>query len=174
MNLFAYGTLMCTEIMQQVAGCLPAQLPATLAGYRRCRLRGEEYPAIVGQQVAVVQGVVYLEVPQEAWRRLDRFEGEMYDRRPVLVDGAGGKSLAADSLRHQGRICPSAAAGGVELRGISPHRQEEICRGLCRFCRTGGGKGGRSVKRSRPLAKAAAHVADRHLHIITHVHQSRF
>lgn len=97
MNLFAYGTLMCAEIMQQVAGCLPAQLPATLAGYRRCRLRGEEYPAIVGQQGAAVQGVVYLEVPQEAWRRLDRFEGEMYDRRPVLVDGAGGKSLAADT-----------------------------------------------------------------------------
>ena len=97
MNLFAYGTLMCTEIMQQVAGCLPAQLPATLAGYRRSRLRGEEYPAIVGQQGAVVQGVVYLEVPQEAWRRLDRFEGEMYARRPVLVDGAEGKSLAADT-----------------------------------------------------------------------------
>jgi gamma-glutamylcyclotransferase (GGCT)/AIG2-like uncharacterized protein YtfP len=97
MNLFAYGTLMCTDIMQQVAGCLPALLPAALAHYRRCRLRSEEYPAIVGRQGAVVQGVVYLAVPQEAWRRLDRFEGEMYDRRSVLADVAEGESLAADT-----------------------------------------------------------------------------
>ncbi|MBU0967195.1 MAG: gamma-glutamylcyclotransferase [Proteobacteria bacterium] len=95
MNLFAYGTLMCADIMLQVAGCLPAQLPVALAHYRRCRVRGEEYPAIVGQQDAAVQGLVYLDVPQEAWQRLDGFEGEMYDRRPVLVDGVEGKSLAA-------------------------------------------------------------------------------
>jgi len=97
MHLFAYGTLMCAEIMQQVAGCLPAQGPATLAGFRRCRLRGEEYPAIVGQPDAVVQGVVYFEVSAAAWQRLDRFEGEMYERRAVQVNGPDGRSLAADT-----------------------------------------------------------------------------
>lgn len=97
MHLFAYGTLMCAEIMQQVAGCLPAQAPATLAGFRRCRLRGEEYPAIVDRQHAAVQGVVYLEVPAAAWQRLDCFEGEMYERRTVLVNGQDGRSLAADT-----------------------------------------------------------------------------
>jgi gamma-glutamylcyclotransferase (GGCT)/AIG2-like uncharacterized protein YtfP len=95
MNLFAYGTLMCADIMHQVAGCLPPHVPATLARYRRCRVRGEEYPAIGGPQDATVQGVVYLDVPEEAWQRLDRFEGEMYDRRTVLVDCADGKRLAA-------------------------------------------------------------------------------
>jgi len=97
MNLFAYGTLMCADIMQQVAGCLPLHAPATLARFRRCRVRGEEYPAIIGRQEAAVQGLVYLEVPEEAWQRLDRFEGEMYDRRTVLVDWADGKGLVADT-----------------------------------------------------------------------------
>jgi len=97
MNFFAYGTLMCADIMHQVAGCLPAHALATLARYRRCRIRGEEYPAIVGQQGVAVQGVVYLEVPDAAWMRLDRFEGEMYDRRTVRVDCADGNRLAADT-----------------------------------------------------------------------------
>lgn len=97
MNLFAYGTLMCAEIMQQVAGSLPPAAPAALGNYRRCRISNEEYPAIVGQPGAAVQGLVYLAVPAAAWLRLDRFEGEMYARRTVLVDGADGKSLAADT-----------------------------------------------------------------------------
>ncbi|MCJ7601350.1 MAG: gamma-glutamylcyclotransferase [Desulfobulbaceae bacterium] len=94
MNFFAYGTLMCADIMHQVAGCLPAHAPATLARYRRCRIRGEEYPAIVGQQGVAVQGVVYLEVPDAAWMRLDRFEGEMYDEGGMCADG---NRLAADT-----------------------------------------------------------------------------
>lgn len=36
-------------------------------------MSGEENPAIVGQQGEAVQGVVYLDVPEAAWRRLDRF-----------------------------------------------------------------------------------------------------
>lgn len=97
MNLFAYGTLMCADIMQQVAGCLPDQAPASLGNYRRCRISGEEYPAIAGQPGAAVQGLVYLDVPEAAWLRLDRFEGGMYARRTVLVDCPDGKSLAADT-----------------------------------------------------------------------------
>lgn len=97
MNLFAYGTLMCADIMHQVAGCLPALAPASLAHYQRRRVSGEEYPAIVGQHGAAVQGVVYLDVPAAAWRRLDRFEGEMYDRRTVRVECADGNRLPADT-----------------------------------------------------------------------------
>ena len=97
MNLFAYGTLMCAEIMQQVAGCLPAQKQASLAGYQRCRLQGEEYPAIVARPDAMVPGTVYVDLPAAAWPRLDRFEGEMYDRQSVLVQDAVGTSLAVQA-----------------------------------------------------------------------------
>ncbi len=100
MNLFAYGTLMCPDILDRVAACRPAYAPATLAGYRRYAVRNEVYPGIVedheasvrdaGVTAASVRGVVYWEVPEDAWRRLDRFEGEMYARRSVralLEDG---------------------------------------------------------------------------------------
>lgn len=86
MNLFAYGTLMCADIMRHVAGCLPSAMPVTLKHYRRCRVTGEEYPAIVRQEGFSVQGVLYLDVPEEAWIRLDRFEGEMYERKTVRTE----------------------------------------------------------------------------------------
>ena len=46
-NLFAYGTLMCEDIMQDVAGCRLSCVPAELRGYSRRRVRGEHYPALV-------------------------------------------------------------------------------------------------------------------------------
>ncbi len=83
--LFAYGTLMCAEIMATVSGLKPVAAPATLAGYSRYRVRAESYPGIVSDPHGRVQGVLYSAVTAEAWRRLDRFEGEMYERRPVEV-----------------------------------------------------------------------------------------
>ena len=88
MHLFAYGTLMCVDIMHKVSACRPAHAPATLGNYRRCRVDGEVYPGVVGEQGGLVPGLVYFDVPAEAWARLDAFEGEMYCRRTVLLTGA--------------------------------------------------------------------------------------
>jgi len=95
MNLFAYGTLMCADILYRVAACRPACAPATLAAYRRCAVRNEVYPGIVEDDAARVSGVVYWGVPEGAWRRLDKFEGEMYSRRPVRVLLEDGTSTDA-------------------------------------------------------------------------------
>ena len=84
-HLFAYGTLMCGDIMAEVSGSLPASLPGVLHGYRRQCLRGEHYPALVAHPRANVNGVLYLDVPAAAWARLDRFEGDMYSRQQVQV-----------------------------------------------------------------------------------------
>jgi gamma-glutamylcyclotransferase (GGCT)/AIG2-like uncharacterized protein YtfP len=95
MNLFAYGTLMCDDIMQEVAGCRLLHVPGTLKGYSRRSVKGEHYPAIVPDEKGRVEGVVYQKVPAAAWDRLDRFEGEMYARRLVQIELNDGMILPA-------------------------------------------------------------------------------
>ena len=96
-NLFAYGTLMCEDIMQDVAGCLPARLPGTLPGYARRAVRGEHYPGLVSCAHGRVDGVLYRDVPAVAWARLDRFEGDMYLRQRVQVELTDGATLKAET-----------------------------------------------------------------------------
>jgi hypothetical protein len=51
--------------------------------------RRKVYPAIVPRVGGVVNGVVYFDLPLEAWERLDAFEGEMYERSRLGVRGDG-------------------------------------------------------------------------------------
>jgi gamma-glutamylcyclotransferase (GGCT)/AIG2-like uncharacterized protein YtfP len=87
---------MAPDIMQAVSGCILQSLEATLEGYRRFGIRGEEYPGVIRSKGGSVEGVLYLDVPPEAMARLDRFEGEMYSREAVMVHPKGGdRALAA-------------------------------------------------------------------------------
>jgi gamma-glutamylcyclotransferase (GGCT)/AIG2-like uncharacterized protein YtfP len=94
-NFFAYGTLMCDEIMAEVSGVYPRPLPATLSGYRRLRVKNEPYPAVVPNTDSRVDGIVYQNVPPSALDRLDRFEGEMYSREIVQVRLRAGSAVLA-------------------------------------------------------------------------------
>jgi gamma-glutamylcyclotransferase (GGCT)/AIG2-like uncharacterized protein YtfP len=85
MNLFTYGTLMWPEVMKAVSGRRPAGEDAVLAGYRRLRVKGEVYPVIVPSADDSVEGLLYRGLDEEALRRLDRFEGEEYERVEVQV-----------------------------------------------------------------------------------------
>jgi gamma-glutamylcyclotransferase (GGCT)/AIG2-like uncharacterized protein YtfP len=96
-NLFAYGTLMCDEIMEEVAGCRLSYTAGTLKYYSRRSVRGEHYPAIFRNEKGEVDGIVYLDVPDGAWQRLDRFEGEMYARQTVQIQLPNGMMLSADT-----------------------------------------------------------------------------
>lgn len=96
-NLFAYGTLMCEDIMQEVAGCLPPHEPGTLKRYSRRCVKGENFPAIVPDQAGRVAGIVYKNVSDLSWERLDRFEGDFYARRLVQVELNDGTTFSADA-----------------------------------------------------------------------------
>ena len=96
-NLFAYGTLMCGDIMYEVSGCHLPNEPGTLTGYSRRSVTGESYPAIIPDREAAVDGVIYRNVPGSAWYRLDRFEGEMYERRQVTVILNNRTTLSAET-----------------------------------------------------------------------------
>lgn len=83
---------MCDDIMRSVAGCSLLHTHAALRSYRRYAVKGEVYPALAASEGGLVKGVVYHDIPDTAWLRLDRFEGEMYDRRFVNVVLADGRT----------------------------------------------------------------------------------
>lgn len=97
-HAFTYGTLMWPDIMARVCGpAAPADAPraATLAGHARHPVRGEDYPGMIPAEGGTVVGRLYLDLPEEAWARLDAFEGDAYERREVLVTLPGGQWMTA-------------------------------------------------------------------------------
>jgi gamma-glutamylcyclotransferase (GGCT)/AIG2-like uncharacterized protein YtfP len=85
-HLFAYGSLMCEDIMLEASGYAPSSRPATLKEYRRYTIKGERYPGIAPFAGSTVEGIVYLDVPESAWVRLDKFEGDLYMRKSVYIE----------------------------------------------------------------------------------------
>jgi gamma-glutamylcyclotransferase (GGCT)/AIG2-like uncharacterized protein YtfP len=94
-DLFAYGTLMCEDIMLAVTGQRVSRMAGILRGYQRRTIKGEVYPGLIPKPGGVVEGIVYREVSEGAWALLDAFEGEMYQREIVLVSLADGASIEA-------------------------------------------------------------------------------
>lgn len=88
MNLFAYGTLMWPEVLESVIGRRPAGEPAVLSGFRRLRVKGEHYPAMVRSAGDSVEGVLYRGLTDEEFRHLNLFEGAEYNRAEVHVNGS--------------------------------------------------------------------------------------
>lgn len=96
-KLFAYGTLMCEDILASVAGCSPLSSAAVLRNFCRFRVRDEHYPGLIRCAGGQVDGVLYRELGPAVWARLDRFEGSMYECISVTVETGHGASLQADT-----------------------------------------------------------------------------
>lgn len=84
-HCLTYGSLMCKDMMSTVSGAHCTYRMAWLEGYRRQPVIGQPYPGIVPAAGRCVQGVLYLDLPPSAWARLDRFEGDEYERTRVEV-----------------------------------------------------------------------------------------
>ncbi len=84
-NLFTYGSLMCSDIMYKVAGCELQFSEALLNNFYRSKIRNEEFPGIVPKPGCMVAGVIYFDLSLEAIKRLDIFEGELYGRQEEAV-----------------------------------------------------------------------------------------
>ena len=84
-NLFTYGSLMCSDIMLHVSGQAPENNRAYLDGYFCSQLQTEPYPAIVPQVGDQVEGKIYFDLDTTAINKLDTFEGEYYTRETVRV-----------------------------------------------------------------------------------------
>lgn len=97
-NLFTYGSLMCSDIMFSVADTRLEYTEAVLKDFFRSKIRNEEYPGIIPQPGALVTGVLYFNLPLPAICRLDLFEGEFYARQKVLV--ATKKSHSTEAMTY--------------------------------------------------------------------------
>ena len=89
-GLFVYGSLMAPDIMRRASGHTGEAVPARLDGYFRGTIVDETYPGIVEAVGESVVGLLYPDLGHSAIRRLDEFEGEIYERLAVNVEVAGG------------------------------------------------------------------------------------
>jgi gamma-glutamylcyclotransferase (GGCT)/AIG2-like uncharacterized protein YtfP len=97
---FTYGSLMWADIMARVCGRPLESEPARLSGYRRHPVLGEDYPGIVADSAAVVEGRLYRGLAAEDWRRLDAYEGADYAQTAVTVELPSGGRVAANAYRY--------------------------------------------------------------------------
>ena len=97
LHLFTYGSLMIPEIMRRVSGADFESREATLDGYARYQLRGEKYPGLIAEEGTSTHGIVYLHLSEAAIERLDRFEGDWYDRITVEIMTVDQKLLTAET-----------------------------------------------------------------------------
>ncbi|WP_161993336.1 gamma-glutamylcyclotransferase family protein [Lacisediminimonas profundi] len=84
-HIFTYGSLMFPEVWAHVVQGRHAAQVASLAGFARHALHGQEYPGMVASRGDSVRGVLYSDVSTADVARLDRFEGDDYRRVQVVV-----------------------------------------------------------------------------------------
>jgi len=96
-SLFVYGSLMCADIMSRVCDWEGEGTAALLQGYRRCRIKRANYPGILADPLASVDGVLYQGIPESAWIRLDSFEGSLYRRQEVTVSTGMNRQIATQT-----------------------------------------------------------------------------
>jgi len=98
MNVFTYGTLMFPEVWQAVVGREFGTVEGTVCGFAILRVVDAVYPGMIELvEGAAIHGVVYLDVDRVSVERLDRFEGDCYERRTLQINCTGGQRLTADA-----------------------------------------------------------------------------
>lgn len=108
---FVYGTLMADEVLRLLLRRVPPSRAAAVQGLRRCRVRGQVFPAVVTTAApgASVRGRVLLGLSPREVEILDVYEAEEYRRERVkatiVAEGEEGEGEAAVGV--------AAAAGGA-------------------------------------------------------------
>lgn len=110
--LFCYGTLLYPPLLNHLLGGEADVCEACLIGYRCLAVKGEKYPGIVPSAGSSVWGQLVQRVPAGAWHRLDRYEGEFYQRKIVRITLDTGAQAEAWAYvfrqRYSARLAQSA------------------------------------------------------------------
>jgi gamma-glutamylcyclotransferase (GGCT)/AIG2-like uncharacterized protein YtfP len=97
MNIFAYGTLMIPDVMYAVTTHEFRFVDAILRGYARFMVKGVSYPGIIPVTDAITEGIIYFDADELSLARLDKFEGDLYQRTPIQAENQDGKILNAET-----------------------------------------------------------------------------
>ncbi len=92
--LFVYGTLMWPDVLKTVIGRLPHMEDAVIEGYRRLKIKGVIYPALIRAPSYSVNGKLIRGLKYEELILIDSFEGNEYERKKVIVKTPDGKEEA--------------------------------------------------------------------------------
>ena len=95
-HLFVYGSLMYESVWQRLVSSRHRKIRARLSGYRRFRIRGQDFPGIIKSE-GHVDGIVYFDLDDKTIRRLDEFEAECYYRTSEQVTDTSGRVFDADT-----------------------------------------------------------------------------
>jgi hypothetical protein len=95
MMLFCYGSLEFAAVMRAVTGRSFAHEPARLDGWARLRFRGRTYPGLRRRSWTSTPGTLWRGIDDASAARLDRFEGELYERRALPVRAGAGVTVTA-------------------------------------------------------------------------------
>lgn len=136
-NLFAYGTLLVPEIWRAVVGRDFPSRPAILRGFEIRRVTGADFPGIQPSDnpESEVAGRVFIDLDDDALRRLDAYEDSLYDRLDLtLLDESSHpvrswvyvvaedqrNCLSADSWSLDWFLAEAADGYIARLRAVSP------------------------------------------------------
>ena len=80
----------------KVVGRQYETVEATISGYQRRKVKDEIYPGLIpGGPKDIVKGLIYKDVSWTHLERLDRFEGEEYERISIECELTGGQRMSA-------------------------------------------------------------------------------
>ena len=85
-QLFAYGTLMFSEVWIHLIGRECSRIEAELHNHSALRVNGHTFPGLrETKDNNCVKGILYSGIIKKDWDILDDFEGDFYERVPVKV-----------------------------------------------------------------------------------------
>uniref|UniRef100_A0A061QV32 Putative gamma-glutamylcyclotransferase n=1 Tax=Tetraselmis sp. GSL018 TaxID=582737 RepID=A0A061QV32_9CHLO len=92
-RVFVYGTLMAPEITRLLISRVPNQSPATLRGFRRLRVKGQDFPAVISvsgskgttDNTCEVQGLLLQGLTNKELAIFDEYEDDDYSRETLQV-----------------------------------------------------------------------------------------
>lgn len=94
-HLLTYGSLMFSGVWKRlIKGDYKAER-ATINGYARRCVKGDEYPVIFPAKESVT-GVVYFDISEEDMKILDAFEGDFYERRTLIASLGNHQSVQVE------------------------------------------------------------------------------
>ena len=115
-SLFTYGSLMFSDVWQEVTGLSMQPVPARLHDHARYSVEDEDYPAVLRQPGQIVDGALYTGLSAAALAVLDRFEGPDYQRVTVQVlrtDGTQAEPIV---------FAPQSWPGAGQMVACAPAR----------------------------------------------------
>eukprot|EP00891_Asterochloris_glomerata_P002543 jgi/Astpho2/2543/e_gw1.00048.241.1_t len=97
LNAAVYGTLLSEEILNILLHRVPDMSLATVKGFRRHRIQGRVYPAIIpAEGGAEVQGMVLSGLSEPEFAVLDEYEDEDYYRTVTTAQLQDGKHIETE------------------------------------------------------------------------------